>query len=74
MASPYTLLMTEDQETAYDAGLIDGRDAERKRIVELIERQICFDAQADDDGRCLHHGGKCYELRQLVNVLTKGQK
>ena len=37
MASPYTLLMTEDQEIAYDAGLIDGRDAERKWIVDLVE-------------------------------------
>lgn len=37
MASPYTLLMTEEQEVAYDSGVIDGRDTERKRIVDLIE-------------------------------------
>jgi hypothetical protein len=45
---------------------------EIERIVKLIERTICFDALADDDGRCSHHGGKCYELRQLINSL-KGE-
>ena len=40
MASPYTLLMTEDQEIAYDAGLIDGRDAERKRIIRVLEEWL----------------------------------
>lgn len=37
MASPYTFLMTPEEEMAYDSGLIDGRDAERKRIVDLVE-------------------------------------
>jgi hypothetical protein len=45
------------------------RAAERERIIALIERQICFDALADDDGRCIHHGGKCYDLRQLIKNL-----
>jgi hypothetical protein len=46
-----------------------GKIRERERIIALIERQICFDAQADEDGRCSHHGGKCYELRQLIKNL-----
>jgi hypothetical protein len=44
---------------------------ERDRIIALIERRICFDALADDDGRCSHHGGKCYDLRELINRLKK---
>jgi hypothetical protein len=40
MSSPYTLLMTEEEETAYDAGLIDGRDAERKRIIALLKQTL----------------------------------
>jgi hypothetical protein len=32
--------MTEDQEIAYDAGLMDGRDAERKRIIGLLEQAL----------------------------------
>lgn len=49
----------------------EGRELEREKIATQIERQICFDALADKDGRCSHHGGKCYELRQLVNELRK---
>ena len=74
MSSPYTLLMTEEEEKAYDSGLIDGRDKERKRIIELIERRICFDALADEDGRCTHHGGKCYDLRELINNLKRDRR
>lgn len=44
---------------------------EPKEIIEQIERQICFDAQADAEGRCSHHGGKCYELGQLVIKLKR---
>lgn len=51
-----------------------GRKLERERIIKRIEDQICFDALADDYGRCIHHGGKCYELRQLINSLEMGQK
>jgi hypothetical protein len=51
----------------------DKAKLERERIVKLIERQICFDALADSDGRCSNHGGKCYELRQLIESLTKGE-
>lgn len=43
--------------------------SERDRIIGLIERRICFDALADPDGRCEHHGGKCYDLRELINKL-----
>lgn len=46
---------------------------ERKRIIALIERRICFDALEDSYGRCSHHGGKCYDLRQLINALIKGE-
>jgi hypothetical protein len=48
-----------------------GEARERERIIALIERRICFDALADDDGRCSHHGGKCYDLRELINRLKK---
>ena len=49
-----------------------GEARERERIIALIERRICFDALADDDGRCSHHGGKCYDLRELINRLKAG--
>lgn len=55
---------------AFDSGVI----WERARIIEQIERRICFDAQADPDGRCTHHGGKCYDLRQLITTLAKGEQ
>lgn len=51
-----------------------GRKLERERIIKRIEDHICFDALADDDGRCIHHGGKCYELRQLISKLEKGEQ
>ena len=56
-----------NQEQEYQAGV----RAERERIIALIERRICFDALADDDGRCSHHGGKCYDLRELITRLQK---
>ena len=56
-----------NQDQEYQAGV----RAERDRIIALIERRICFDALADDDGRCSHHGGKCYDLRELINRLKK---
>lgn len=37
MSSPHTRLMSEDEEMAYDSGLIDGRDKERERIIKLLE-------------------------------------
>ena len=46
-----------------------GAEHERKKIVERIENQICFDALADAYGRCSNHGGKCYELRELIKSL-----
>ena len=55
-------------------GITEGRLKERERIAKLIERQICFDALADIDGRCSNHGGKCYELRQLINSLLKEEQ
>lgn len=45
---------------------INWQRQERERIIKLIERQLCFDALAAADGRCEHHGGKCYELRLLI--------
>jgi len=50
-----------------------GEVRERERIIALIERRICFDALADDDGRCSHHGGKCYDLRELIKGLQRGE-
>lgn len=44
---------------------------ERKRIIERIKAQICFDALADEDGRCTNHKGKCYEIGLLVKELEK---
>ena len=58
-----------NQEQEYQAGV----RAERERIIALIERRICFDALADDDGRCSHHGGKCYDLRELIKRLQRGE-
>ena len=40
MASPYTRLMTEEEELMYDAGLIDGRDKERERIITLLRNNF----------------------------------
>ena len=37
MSSPNTRLMTEEEELMYDAGVIDGRDKERERIIKLLE-------------------------------------
>lgn len=54
---------------AFDSGVI----WERARIIAQIERNICFDALADPDGRCTYHGGKCYDLRQLITTLAKGE-
>ena len=41
MSSPNTRLMTEDEELMYDAGLMEGRDKERERIINLL--QTAFD-------------------------------
>jgi hypothetical protein len=59
-----------------------GEKRERERIIELIKRQVCFDALADHDlmetfrmahpeivGRCAHHGGKCTDLLNLIMKL-----
>jgi hypothetical protein len=60
-----------------------GEARERDRIIELIKRQVCFDALADHAalptsvreahpevvGRCAHHGGKCTDLLQLIDRL-----
>ena len=57
-----------------------------EEVIELIKRQVCFDALADHDamaefrqvhpevvGRCAHHGGKCTDLLLLVEALIKGE-
>jgi hypothetical protein len=57
-----------------------------EEVIELIKRQICFDALADHDametfrhahpevvGRCSHHGGKCTDLLLLIETLIKGK-
>lgn len=50
-----------------------GASRERVEIIRQIRQQICFDSLADEDGRCSHHGGKCYELLQLIAALIKGE-
>ena len=46
-----------------------GECRERERIIGRIKAQICFDALADQDGRCSNHSGKCFELGLLVKEL-----
>ena len=77
MSSPYTLLMTEEEETAYDAGVIDGRDKERERIINLL--QTAFDnhtqvlklrpTRSDSDMRHTI----CRTYQEAIN-LVKGSK
>jgi len=40
MSNPNTRPMTEEEEAMYDAGLIDGRDKERERIINLLETAL----------------------------------
>jgi len=77
MSSPYTLLMTEEEKTAYDSGVIDGRDNERKRIISLL--QTAFDnhtqvlklrpTRSDSDVRHTI----CRTYQEAIN-LVKGNK
>ena len=48
-----------------------GECRERERIIERIRAQICFDALADQEGRCANHSGKCFELGLLVKELQE---
>ena len=48
-----------------------GECRERERIIGRIKAQICFDALADQEGRCLNHSGKCYELGLLIQELQE---
>jgi hypothetical protein len=59
-------------EAVRSAELYFGAKAERDRILTKFERQICFDALADDDGRCGNHSGKCYEIRQTITEIQGG--
>ena len=47
MSSPYTRLRTEDEELMYDAGQMDGRDTERKRILDDLYKLRAFYANND---------------------------
>ena len=60
---------TADRDEVRSAELYFGAKAERLRIIEQIERQLCFDSLANPEGRCSFHSGKCYELRQLITRL-----
>lgn len=62
-------LQTENGDRVRNNYRNQGALAERERIIEQIERNLCFDSLADPDGRCGNHGGKCYEFRQLINKL-----
>jgi len=59
-------------QTVRSAELYFGAKAERERVLTKFERQICFDALADSDGRCSNHSGKCYEIRQTITELQGG--
>ena len=48
-----------------------GECRERERIIKRIRAQICFDALADQEGRCANHSGKCFELGLLVKELEE---
>ena len=37
MSSPFARLRTEDEELMFDAGVMEGRDKERERIIKLLE-------------------------------------
>ena len=50
-----------------------GIKTERERIIERIKAQICFDALADQEGRCSNHSGKCYEIGLLVKELEEAK-
>jgi hypothetical protein len=63
----------DEHRKALTDGVTMGRVAERERIIERIKDQVCFDALADDDGRCANHGGKCYDLRLLIDKLNVGE-
>jgi hypothetical protein len=65
--------MNIENAKAFVLGYESGEASERDRIIARIKAQICFDALVDRDGRCEHHGGKCYELGLLINALTKGE-
>lgn len=62
-------LQTENGDRVRDNYRNQGALAERERIIEQIERNLCFDSLGDPDGRCGNHGGKCYEFRLLINKL-----
>jgi hypothetical protein len=77
MSNPNTRLMTEEEEAMYDAGLIDGRDKERERIINLL--QTAFDnhtqvlklrpTRSDSDMRHTI----CRTYQEAIN-LVKGNK
>lgn len=62
-------LQTENGERVRNFYRNQGAKAQLERVIEQIERNLCFDSLADPDGRCGNHGGKCYEFRQLINKL-----
>lgn len=47
MNSPYTRLRTEEEELMFDAGLMDGRDKERSRILTDLHKLRAFYANND---------------------------
>ena len=49
--------------------IAQAKTEERERIIKRIKAQICFDALADQEGRCANHSGKCFELGLLVKDL-----
>jgi hypothetical protein len=68
MSSPYTRLRTEEEELMYDAGLMDGRDKERERIIKVLSDKVCFDNKA---GSCAHL--PCYTTAEVIEIIRGGK-
>lgn len=59
-------LLNQWRNAGVEVGRKVGVVAERYRILDLLEKEMCFDALADPDGRCNNHSGKCYEIRLFI--------
>ena len=70
MSSPDTRTFTEDEAIAYDSGLVDGRVAERTRIIKLIEPF----AQCDECDAGNKADDCSPKLAQFILELIKGGK
>jgi hypothetical protein len=51
--------------------LISAIMSERARNIKRIKDIVCFDALHDEHGRCSNHGGKCFELLELIAKMER---